>query len=75
MLAGKRHHLPLRFESPEGAQPTERNGINVLGCGLVLAPNNKLCIFFTLNGTLLGKLMLEVLRINKKKSHRQYQIN
>jgi hypothetical protein len=55
----------LYFELPEGAvQPIWKRNGNVFGCGLVLDPDNKLEIFFTLNGKLLGKLMLEILRIN-----------
>jgi hypothetical protein len=63
-LAGERHP----FELPEGAiEPRwKRNGINVLGCGLVLDPEDKLWIFFTMNGKLRGELVLEVLRIRKK---------
>jgi hypothetical protein len=63
-LAGKRY----RFELPEGAiRPRwERKSINVFGCGLVLDPNDKLAIFFTLNGKLAGKLVPKVLRIKFK---------
>jgi hypothetical protein len=52
-LAGKCQ----RFELPEGVlQPRwEYNSINVFGCGLVMDPENKLCIFFTLDGHLLGE--------------------
>jgi hypothetical protein len=51
-LAGEEH----RFEYPEGAiRPRRVDGINVHGCGLVLDPKNKLSIFFTLNGILLGE--------------------
>jgi hypothetical protein len=54
-FAGERH----RFELPEGAVRPSWKYINVFGCGLVLDPNNKLAIFFTLNGQLLGELVLE----------------
>jgi hypothetical protein len=57
------------FEWPEGAllQPTRNIGsVNVYGCGLVLNPEDKLALFFTLNGKLFGKMMLEILRINKQ---------
>jgi hypothetical protein len=62
-LAGVPHH----FELPEGAilQEMKPNG-NVFGCGIVLDPDNKLAIFFTLNGQLLGELMLKILRIKKQ---------
>jgi hypothetical protein len=51
----------------EGAiQPRwELNSLNVYGCGLVLDPENKLWIFFTLNGNILGELVRDVLSINK----------
>jgi hypothetical protein len=53
-LAGERH----RFELPEGAiRPDTKENGNVFGCGLVLDSEDKLAIFFTLNGQLLGKLM------------------
>jgi hypothetical protein len=62
-LAGERHP----FELPEGAlRPRWKpNGMNIYGCGLVLDPNDKLAIFFTLNGILMGELVLvlEVLRL------------
>jgi hypothetical protein len=51
-----------RFELPEGAtRPEEKDYGNVYGCGLVLDPDNKLAIFFTLNGNLFGELVLEFL--------------
>jgi hypothetical protein len=64
-LAGNKH----RFELPEGAiQPSwKRNDNNVFGCGLVLYPEDNLAIFFTLNGKLMGELVLKVMRIYKKK--------
>jgi hypothetical protein len=59
--AGEIHH----FELPVGAnQPEMKEYGNVYGCGLVLDPDNKLAIFFTLNGQLLGEV--EILRINKE---------
>jgi hypothetical protein len=61
-LAGEIH----LFELSEGAIQQEMKQFgNVFGCGLVLDPDNKLDIFFTFNGQLLGKLMLEILSINK----------
>jgi hypothetical protein len=55
-LAGERH----RFELPEGrAMPEFKEYGDVYGCGLVLDPEGKLSIFFTLNGQLMGELMLE----------------
>jgi hypothetical protein len=54
------------FELPEGTvEPEMKEYGNVFGCGLVLDPDNKLTIFYTLNGKLLGELMLEILRIKK----------
>jgi hypothetical protein len=73
-LDGELHQLEL----PEGAiEPKfKANGIDVYGCGLVLDPEDKLCIFFTLNGNLLGELVLvlDALRINKKKSHVYFRL-
>jgi hypothetical protein len=41
------------FEWPNG---TEKHAIrDVLGCGLLLSPKNRLSIFFTFNGILLGQ--------------------
>jgi hypothetical protein len=60
-LAGQEH----QFKLPLGViQPSRKRGINVFGCGLVLDPENKLWIFFTVNGQLRGEL--GVLRVNKK---------
>jgi hypothetical protein len=62
-LAGVFHH----FEWQDGAiRPIRNFGTNVYGCGLVLDPKDKLAIFFTYNGQLMGELMLEILR---NKSH------
>jgi hypothetical protein len=35
----------------------------VLGCGLILNPENKLAVFFTKNGTLMGQFGLELAKI------------
>jgi hypothetical protein len=52
---------------PEGAvEPEINENGNVIGCGLVLEPDNKLAIFFTLNGQIWGELVLEILRIKKR---------
>jgi hypothetical protein len=66
-LAGESHN----FEFPEGAiQPRwKSNGSNVMGCGIVLNPEDKLWIFFTFNGQLLGELALGVSRININRMH------
>jgi hypothetical protein len=34
------------------------NGPNVYGCGLVIDPNDKLAVFFTLNGILMGNFSI-----------------
>jgi hypothetical protein len=61
-LAGEAH----RFEFPDGAiQPRLNPDINVFGCGLVLDPENKVAIFFTVNGILKGELVLEFSGITK----------
>jgi hypothetical protein len=49
----------------EGAiRPTVKPGSNVYGCGLVLIPEGKLWIFFTLNGQLLGEFSMSEFKIN-----------
>jgi hypothetical protein len=64
------YHL---FELPEGAiRPEEKDKGNVYGCGLVLDPDNKGAIFFTANGKLLGKLLLDVLWSNRERTHVLY---
>jgi hypothetical protein len=46
------------YELPNGVNVVPKwNGRgDVLGCGLLLNPENKVAIFFTMNGMLLGKL-------------------
>jgi hypothetical protein len=55
-LAGEPHQI----EWPKGAIRPARDIINVYGCGLVLDPEEKLWIFFTFNGQLMGELVLEI---------------
>jgi hypothetical protein len=44
------------FEWPNGAtKPKWRYNGNVLGCGLLLNPENELSIFFTGNGLVMGQ--------------------
>jgi hypothetical protein len=47
------------FELPDGAiqPPVSKYKGNVYGCGLVMDPNDKLTIFFTLNGILMGQFL------------------
>jgi hypothetical protein len=55
LLSGHEHFL----EWPAGAVKPKWTGTgceDVFGCGLVLSVDNKLAIFFTTNGTLMGKL-------------------
>jgi hypothetical protein len=61
-LAGETHH----FELPEGAIRSRRELSNVNGCGLMLDLEDKLSIFFTLNGKLMGMSLQKVLMIKKK---------
>jgi hypothetical protein len=55
----------LTFELPYGAvQPRDNgNGRNVYGCGLVMDPNDKLAIFFTLNGILMGQFLFKNVKL------------
>jgi hypothetical protein len=54
-LNGETHTFGL----PEGAiRPEKKYNGNVYGCGLILDPDHKMTIFFTLNGQLLGKFLL-----------------
>jgi hypothetical protein len=46
-----------RFEWQNGVFPKLIGPGNVAGCGLVLNPKNKLSIFFTWNGILLGNIV------------------
>jgi hypothetical protein len=63
-LAGASHI----FELPEGAiRPRIKENGNVFGCGIVLDPEDKLTIFFTLNGQLLGEFRMREFKQNKKK--------
>jgi hypothetical protein len=46
-----------RYEYTEvqvGVRPEQNVQENVFGCGLLMDPDNKLSIFFTFNGILLG---------------------
>jgi hypothetical protein len=52
-LAGEAHIFQLPADG--AIQPKLRDdGMDVYGCGLVMDPNDKLAIFFTLNGILIG---------------------
>jgi hypothetical protein len=52
-IDGKKHE----FEWPEKAvKPKTLKCEDVIGCGLLLNPKNKLAVFFTGNGTLMGQL-------------------
>jgi hypothetical protein len=49
------------FEWQDWTMQPEWNGDgdgDVIGCGLVLNPNNQLAIFFTVNGILMGQFLL-----------------
>jgi hypothetical protein len=52
LLAKERHDF--------GKQAWKLHSIfgDVLGCGIVLSPTNKLTIFFTLNGALMGRFIM-----------------
>jgi hypothetical protein len=47
------------FQFPEGViQPELKETGNVVGCGILMNPEDKLTIFFTLNGILLGPVLI-----------------
>jgi hypothetical protein len=51
-------HYYHQFEWPTDAIKPQFQDCNyIIGCGLVLSPANKLSIFFTINGILIGKLL------------------
>jgi hypothetical protein len=52
-LAGETHYFELVDGAIQSPAP-KLNGTDVYGCGLVIDPNDKLAIFFTLNGILIG---------------------
>jgi hypothetical protein len=53
LLSGRLHN----FKWPTGANKPKWNGKgNVVGCGILMSPANKVSIFFTLNGILMGLL-------------------
>jgi hypothetical protein len=55
------HGISHDFEWPLDSIKPEWNGPgDVSGCGLVLSPTNKLTIFFTLNGILMGSSRIVV---------------
>jgi hypothetical protein len=53
-LAGKEHHFGYQIE-PIVSNPDDID--DVFGCGILLNPENKAAIFFTLNGILLGNFI------------------
>jgi hypothetical protein len=59
-LAGQRHD----FEFPEGViRPVLKERGNVYGCGILMNPDDKLAIFFTVNGNLIGPVLIFLLHI------------
>jgi hypothetical protein len=55
LLAGQRHD----FEFPEGViRPKMEETGNIAGCGILMNPNDKLTIFFTFNGILIGSVLI-----------------
>jgi hypothetical protein len=53
-ITGKEH----AFEWPNGTiKPTWNGRGDVVGCGLLLSPENELSIFFTGNGILMGQFL------------------
>jgi hypothetical protein len=55
LLAGQRH----RFEFPVGViRPEQKDTGNVVGCGILMDPDDKFTIFFTVNGILIGPVLI-----------------
>jgi hypothetical protein len=48
----------LPNEVIQALEPKDTGNAYVYGCGLVMDPNDKLAIFFTLNGFLMGQFLL-----------------
>jgi hypothetical protein len=48
---GEYEHIQV----PVGASPGQNVQENVFGCGILIGPDNKVTIFFTLNGIFLGE--------------------
>jgi hypothetical protein len=55
-LAGQRHLI--EFSSDGGIRPEQKETGNVVGCGILMNPDEKLTIFFTLNGILIGSVLI-----------------
>jgi hypothetical protein len=55
-LAGERHLI--EFSSDGGIRPEQKETGNVVGCGILMNPDEKLTIFFTLNGILIGSVLI-----------------
>jgi hypothetical protein len=67
-VSGKKH----KFEWPNGtAKPKWNAEGDMVGCGLVLSPNNKLAIFFTGNGILMGQFLLLGIKNRKIGEYRE----
>jgi hypothetical protein len=63
LLSGHEHF----FEWPTGAiKPILYGCWDVFGCGLVLSPDDKLAIFFTINGILMGQLSKRGIAKNRR---------
>jgi hypothetical protein len=62
-LAGETNLFELPDEAVQPKMRDNGNGRNVYGCGLVMDPNDKLAIFFTLNGILMGQFILKTFQM------------
>jgi hypothetical protein len=70
ILAGRTPILELPADEAISLEPKE-NEANVYGCGLVMDPNDKLAIFFTLNGILMGQFILNAFQLyHSKKTYK-----
>jgi hypothetical protein len=63
-LAGESHKIEWPNGNNDADEYSIRGKRKTIGCGILLNPVNKLSIFFTFNGVLLGKIAVPVINGN-----------